>query len=244
MQSRTLKRFLAYSLLVASFVMPAASAKQQERKALPNDALPINKSDCPRPIALTLTATNPTSFNPADFSPGQLAAPHMTGLGDTSINKHFLYTFQWKRDERCCQITRAILTVKMKSNQAGQLGTPDASNDGIVIMYNKSVVLPYNEAVYSAVPKPFPVGTPAAKTWTLNPAALNNLNASGRLSFGVQDDTRVESATLQLWGCCLTANTPQSTAYATKDECEKHEAPRIQQGAVCKQIVGGSWQCE
>ena len=204
MQRQTLKQFLAYSLLVATFALSTVSARPQEPKALPNYGLPIVKGDCPNPIALTLTAKNPTSFDPADFSPGQLAAPHMAGLGDTSNDKHFSYTFQWKRDERCCQITRAILTIKMKSNQAGRLGGSDASNDGIAIMYNKNVVPPYNEAVYSGVSKPFPVNQPATKSWTLNAAALNAINASGRLSFDVQDDTRVESATLQLWGCCLT----------------------------------------
>jgi hypothetical protein len=206
MHSKTLKRYLAYSLLVASFGLPAASAKQQERqerKAQPNFELPIVKGECPRPITLTLTAKNPTSFVTADFSPVQSAAPHMTGLGDTSINKNFLYTFQWKRDQRCCQITRAILTVNMKSNQSGKSGSSDASNDGIAIMHYGNVVAPYNEAVYSSVTKPFGLGQPASKSWNLNPAALNNINVSGNLSFAVQDDTRVESATLQLWGCCL-----------------------------------------
>jgi len=218
MQKQTLKRFLRYSLVLASFALLAPSAKPQERKALPNYGLPIVKGDCPRPIALTLTATNPTSFDAADFSAAQLAAPHMTGLGDTSINKHFSYTFHWKRDERCCQITRAILTVKMKSNQAGQLRTsPDAGNDGIAIMYNRNVVPPYNELVYIGPPPAwsFNVNQPAVKTWTLNPAALNAINASGRLSFDVQDDTRVESATLQLWGCCLTTARPEASEQSS-----------------------------
>lgn len=209
MQSHTLKRYLAYSLLVASFTLlvASASAQQQERKALPLDnTAPIVQSECPRPIALTLTATNPTSFIAADFAPVQLSAPHMTGLGDTAIDKNFLYTFQWKRDEKCCQITRAVLTVKMKSNGPGQSQTSaDAGNDGIAIMYAGAAVAPYNEGVYSNVTKPFGVGQVAVKTWTLTGAALNNLNASGHLSFAVQDDTSVQSATLQLWGCCLTA---------------------------------------
>ena len=206
MQSQTIIRCLAYLLLVATLTLPAASAQQQERKAaLPIDKeIPIVKGDCPRPIALTLTATNPTSFDPADFAQGQLNAPHMTGLGDTSINKNFLYTFKWKRDERCCQITKAVLTVKLRANQAGQAATSaDAGNDGIAIMHLGNVVPPYNESVYSNVPKPFPVGQPATKTWNLTGAALNNINAFNKLSFAVQDESRVDSATLQLWGCCL-----------------------------------------
>lgn len=206
MRSQTPKRFLVYSLLVASLTMSVVARQQQERKAAPiKDELLLVKGDCPRPIALTLTASNPTSFDPADFAQGQINAPHMTGLGDTSIDKNFLYTFKWRREERCCQITRARLTVNMKSNQGGQSSTSaDSGNDGIALMHLGSAVAPYNESVYSNVSKPFGVGQAATKTWDLTGAALNNINASSQLSFAVQDETRVESATLQLWGCCLT----------------------------------------
>jgi hypothetical protein len=37
----------------------------------------------------------------------------------------------------------------------------------------------------------------------LNAASLLNVNHDNRLSFAVQDDTTVESAVLQLSGCCL-----------------------------------------
>jgi len=223
MQNQRLKRHLQYSLLVAILALSAASAKPQDRKAVPINEIPIVRGDCPRPITLTITATNPTNFVAADFSSGQVAAPHMTGLGDPSANKNFLYTFQWKREERCCQITKAILTVKMKSNQPGQVGGSDASNDGIVIMHLGNVVAPYNEAVYSNVTKPFNVGTPADKLWTLNAAALNDINTIGTLSFAVQDDTQVVSATLQLWGCCL------STSRPGPSEKSSIKSPRINQ---------------
>ena len=237
MHSETLKRFLAYSLLLAVLALPAASVKPQQRQGPPKDELPIVKGDCPKPITnLTLTATSPTSFVAADFNAGQLAGPQMTTLGDKSNDKHFLYTFQWKREERCCQITKAILTVKMKSNQSGQSkNSPDAGNDQIAIMSNGNLVPPYNELIYMGPPPAwsFNVNQPATKTWPLNQTALNNINASGDLSFVVGDDTRVESATLQLWGCCLRADAPQIVGYTTQKECEEHEkAP----GSV--QIVG------
>ena len=216
MLSQTLKRYLAYSLLLAGFTLSAASAsaQQPERRALPiNGVLPVVQSECPRPIALTLTAANPTSFFAGDFTPGQVAQAHQTGLGDTTIDKNFLYTFKWTRDDRCCQITKAVLTVKMRSNGPGQSATSsDAGNDGIALMHAGAVVAPYNEAVYSNVPKPFGVGQVAVKTWNLTGAALNNLNSSGNISFAVQDDTLVESATLQIWGCCL--STPRRDVAA------------------------------
>ena len=167
MQTQRLKQYLRYSLLGASLALSAASARPQGR----NYELPIVKGECPHPIALTLTAKNPTSFVAADFAPTQVNAQHMTGLADTSINKNFLYTFQWKREQRCCQITKAVLTVKMKANQGGQSSTSaDAGNDGIAIMHLGNVVAPYNEAIYSNAPKPFVVATPVSKSWTLNPA--------------------------------------------------------------------------
>lgn len=213
----------------ASFTLIAASANSQERKALPNK-LPIIEAACPKPIiALTLTATAPNVLN-SDFNSAQLGAPR-AWLNDSSFNKSFLYTFQWKREERCCQITRALLTVKVKANQRGLSSTSsDAGNDSITIMH--SGVSVQSEAIYYNY-WPFSVGLMASKSVTLNPAALNNLNATGQLSFDVQDDTSVQSATLQLWGCCLIASTPQTTAYPSQSECEQHEK------AACSFQYGG-----
>jgi hypothetical protein len=207
MRRHTLRRYVAYSLLLASLTLTALPAKPQERKvAPPSDVVPVLQGACPKPITLTLTA-NPPSFVAADFTQGQLNSPHMTGLNSTtSGDQNFIYTFKWKRDERCCQITKAVLTVKMKSLQGGQSATSnDAGNDGITIMHAGAVVLPYNEAVYSSVPRPFPAGTVVTKSWNLQGAALSNLNNYGTNGFAVQDDTAVQSATLQLWGCCLSA---------------------------------------
>ena len=201
MQSQTLKTYLRYLLLLTSFALLATSANAQRK--LPSDELPIVKGDCPKPISFTLAANNPATFDPTHFSQAQVGALHMTTLGDASVNKNFLYTFKWKRTGECCQITKAILTVNMKANQAGSTTGSDAGNDGIAIMYQGNVVAPYNEAVYSNVTKPFNGGQPATKSWTLTGAALANLNQSGTLSFSVQDDTQVVSATLQVWGCCL-----------------------------------------
>jgi hypothetical protein len=204
MQSKTLKQCLAFSLLLAALAWPATSVKPQDRKWVPIDAELAIKGACPKPISLTLTAAKPLSFDPADFNSGQVSQLHATGLGDPGSDRNYLHTFRWKRPDRCCQITKAILTVKMKSNQRGITTTSsDAGNDGIAIMHNHLVAAPYNEAVYSGINRPFPVGQPATKTWNLNAAVLSYINTTGNLSFAVQDDTTVVSATLQLWGCCL-----------------------------------------
>jgi hypothetical protein len=211
MLSQTLKRYLVYPLLVASFALTAASPRSQDRRALPiANELPVAQGSCPKPINVTLTASPPSLFA-GDFTQGpnsQMSAPHMTALGQLTADRNFLYTFQWTRDERCCQITRAVLTVKMKAILPGTKAGSNADNDGIVIMSQGSVLPPYNEPVYDAsIPRPFPAGQLASKQWVLNQAALNIINTQGHLSFAVQDDTSVLSATLQLTGCCLT--TPQ-----------------------------------
>jgi hypothetical protein len=221
MRRQTITRHsaLALLLLVASLAPPAVLAQTQERKVAPPSEVPVLISGCPSPVTnLTLTATTPNVFN-ADFMPGQLSAPR-AWLNDPAINKHFLYTFQWKKEERCCQISKAILTVKMKANQSGTPGSPDASNDGIAIMHLGSSVPPFSEAVYT-VPPPFSAGHPSVKQWTLTGAALANLNATRRLSLDVQDDTKVESVTLQLWGCCLSGPQTGGAQEAITAESQK-----------------------
>lgn len=201
MQRLTAKRYPVYSLLLATFLLSGALAKAQDRQALTVSEGPfVAKAACPRPISLTLTATTPNVVN-SDFSALQLGAPR-AWLNDPAINKNFLYTFQYAKDEKCCEVTSAVLTVRMKANQSGQSKTTaDAGNDGISIMYNGGLVLPFSQPVYSSWS--FNAGQTATKTWTLTGAALANLNATRRLSIYVQDDTMVQSATLQISGCCL-----------------------------------------
>jgi hypothetical protein len=204
---------LAISLVAVSFGVPALSVKSQERKAIGLDVPVVPAAACPRALAVTLTAQNPPNVYSGDFSPAQLA--NQVGLNYTSINKIFLHTFQWRRDQTCCQVTKAVLTVRMRSNSpCTSANSPDAGNDGINIMHNTLSL--YGEPVYSGPPPLWSCGVnqPAVKQWTfsptVNPAILNNINTLGRLSFAVQDDTRVESATLQLSGCCL--STPRREA--------------------------------
>lgn len=201
MQSHTLKYFLTLSLLLGSCPLAASPAKAQDRITGPKAEVPMARGNCPKPIAVTLTATTPTVVN-ADFSAAQLGAPR-AWLNDPAPNKSFLYTFQWSKAEGCCEITGAVLTVKLKANQSGSQNGSDSGNDGIAIMHLGSVVAPFSQPVYSSWP--FNPGLSITKTWTLTGAALNNLNANHRLSIYVQDDTRVESATLQIPGCCVNA---------------------------------------
>jgi len=230
MHSKTLKRFLAYSLLLAALALPAASVKPQQRNGPPRDELPIVRGDCPQPLTnLTLTAPNLMSFDPADFMPGQVSAPHMTGLGDPSVNENYLNTFViWKKDKKCCQITKAKLIVNMKANSSCQSHTGfDAGNDAINIMHAGLTVSNYSGYLYPGT-GPCNVGQTATYTQTLNAAALDAINQSGELSFAVQDDTQVVSATLQVWGCCLTPAPATGQASPAIQELSRNtpELPR------------------
>lgn len=159
---------------------------------------------CPAPLNLTLTAPSMPYFFPADFSTlSSNTIAQRAGLNDHSHNKNFLCTFRWDK-KQCCQVTKAVLTVKMWSNQNGTSHTtPDAGNDRIGLYYNGAGIAgPPSDWVYPA-PPPFPINTPSTKVWTITGAAFTQMCANDRLSFLVEDDTRVESATLIITGCCV-----------------------------------------
>ena len=162
----------------------------------------ITPAPCPAPFNITLDAAVP-HIEKGDFSAAQLAN-HQEALGYTQANKGYAHTFVWVPNIACCQVTTAILTVKMKSIEGGSSATgADAGNDIIALVGNGGVaIMPYHEPVYG--PKfPFPAGTQVTKTWNIQGAALAKLNTAHTLSFYVQDDTTIISATLVLSGCCL-----------------------------------------
>ncbi len=161
-------------------------------------------SPCPSPSSFTLTAPSMPTIYPGDFT--QLTAAQISnraGLNDHSHNKFFLCTFKWDK-RKCCEITKAVLTVKMYSNQNGTGHTSsDAGNDRIGLVHNGvGIGLPASTWVYPATS--FPINTPSTISWNITGPALTQLKADGRLSFAVEDDTRVESATLVINECCVT----------------------------------------
>ncbi len=207
-----MKKIAVFALLLAAPLLTAGSVLAQGRAFNPT-AVESAEVDvkppacaCPAPINLTFNA-NAASVFPGDFLPGQLSASQ-TALNYSGTDRHYVHTFQWKREHRNCQITDAWLTVQMQANQGGTTPTSsDAGNDNITVMALGGVVLPYNERVYTSpsVTFPFSAGQTATKTWHLNSAfVLALINANNRLSFDVEDDTMVKSATLRLTGCCLT----------------------------------------
>ncbi len=150
-------------------------------------------NSCKPPITLNLAASTPYAHQP-DFS-SVAWSNHVQTLGYSGINKFYLHTFKWER--KCGQIKSATLTVNLKANSAGASATSsDAGNDTMAAMYNGVSVAGTSGPLYST--HPFPAGTLVTKTFNLSAAALANMNLDNRLSFNVQDDTSVVSATLVL----------------------------------------------
>lgn len=150
----------------------------------------------PNPVNLTLNVITPTAQGP--FTAAQWALPR-AGLNNNQPNHSFLGVFEWKpKLPKCCEFT-ATLTVNMQANQGGQsTKSSDAGNDLIGVNGFPAA----ERAVYTG-PRPFSAGQTATYTWNLTPAALTQLENGGGLSFVVEDDTMVKSATLVLRGCCL-----------------------------------------
>jgi len=185
---------LAAAALIAASLLAIGPVRAQE--------INPRASSCPSPINITLNANTPSVLN-ADFLPGQLTTSQ-TALNFTGTDRHYVHTFQWKQEHCCCQITDALLTVQMKANQGGSATGSDAGNDDITLMALGVVLLSERVYIHPPVNFPFNAGQTATKTLHLSPAALVMMNANHRLSFDVEDDTSVTSATLQLTGCCLT----------------------------------------
>lgn len=202
------RNFLSAAFLAASLVgaVPAGAQErraparfEQERRTPVEIAAPA-RGGCPRAVNLTLAATAPNVVN-SDFPAVNITGPRAF-LNGTQPNQIFLHTFQWARDGRCCEVTNAVLTVELKALQDGTTkDSADAGNDRIGLMHAGSAVQPFYEPVYSSWP--FKAGQTATKIWNLTGAALTYLNTYGTVSFYVQDDTSVVSATLQVSGCCL-----------------------------------------
>lgn len=182
-------RNLVLVAVAALFSATAFTANGAFGQGRPGAAIP-----CPIPMHITLTAPPPNATpNSSDFPPPPGSLANWNG---TQANQHFRHTFTWKPETECCQYIKGTLTFKYKALRAGQSATtPDAGNDGVAIYKNGSAVL--SQGVYTNFP--FSAGYTGTKTISLTAAMLTN----NRLSFAVQDDTAVLSATLDVVACCV-----------------------------------------
>ncbi len=153
---------------------------------------------CPHPAVQTLTSTGAPQGG-TDF-PAAWAGHFASGLNDMRPNHIFAFTFQGKwagGDRACCELTSATLTFVVKCH--GDIPGNDAW--GIV---NHGVGVP---GAGGALGWPNQcMGQTKTITWNATPGVLAMMNAEAtgpHLSFYVEDDTAVVSASLQLSQCCV-----------------------------------------
>ena len=136
----------------------------------------------------------------ADFPTGSCSGGTETNYGGTTINRCFYDTFTFDvPKEMCCQCTkdsRNTLIIKYKVLFGG---TGAANNDSWAIYKNGVLLNLGSGSLYSGS-----VSTGQIFTKTI-PIRCEWLS-DNRLSFRIQDDTSVISATVNLVACCVTKN--------------------------------------
>jgi hypothetical protein len=184
------------SLVVLSFLPSpgAAQGRRAEVKPLPIDPVLV----CPRgqrQQTITVTAPPPVAATPylPDF-PSACSAGWEPNFGGTTINRCFRETFTWKAPAQCHCLS-AELTIHYKALQGGAAGSSTSANDDVAISSGGSVVPGTSQRLFSGNVATGQTGT---KTIRLSCDWLKN----DRLSFFVEDDTRVDSASLQVAYCC------------------------------------------
>jgi hypothetical protein len=158
---------------------------------------------CPHPYTQALRSPGTPQGGP-DF-PAAWAGHYASGLNSATPNHIFGYTFHTKfpsPEKACCEITAAVLTIVVKC-------IPDIpTNDSWGIVHNGVGVPGAGGPIgwtTNNCKAPQDMQTKTI-TWNATPAVLAMMNASAtdpHLSFFVQYDTAVVSASLQISGCCV-----------------------------------------
>jgi hypothetical protein len=186
--------------IVALGILPGPSAAQEERTALSQPVPPIEL--CPKPsrqqaINLTASAPSPATPTAADFPTSSCSAGWESNFGGTTSDRCFKHTFTWKAPGPECRCLAGELTIRYKALQGGPAGSSSSANDTVAIFSGGTVVPGTSQALYSGSGA-VTTGQTGTKTIRLSCDMLRN----NRLSFLVQDDTSVTSATLHIVYCC------------------------------------------
>ncbi|HYW54432.1 MAG TPA: hypothetical protein VE826_10705 [Dongiaceae bacterium] len=169
-------------------------------KAQTIDAARPGSGPCPNPVVLKITRGGNTAATPDPVdSPGIPLAG--IAYNQTAFNKVFRDTFHVKTG-KCCEFKDGLLTVTYKALLGGAAGTATAANDGGGVIFHGVSVPGSSGPIWGTV-----VATGAVKTVQYTVPA--NVIATGRISFGAQDDSAVVSATLEVSGCCLEPTPPR-----------------------------------
>jgi hypothetical protein len=193
-----MKSLLTLALVaVALGVLPSPCAAQGERRVQLDAISPVQL--CPKGTqsqVINLTASAPAAATPyvQDF-PANCGLGWEPSFGGTSINECFRQTFTWKAPGPGCTCQSGVLTLHFKALQGGPANSSSSANDDFVIYSGGSPVPGTSQRLFSGAVTTGQTGT---KTIRLSCDMLKN----NRLSFLVEDDTSVTSASLQVTYCC------------------------------------------
>jgi hypothetical protein len=198
MQTHYLPRSIAAGLFFGASLLSGTALAQELKIGGPN-----REVLCPHPATLTLQAAAAPSVNAVDFSSPLPSGQGVRVLNVAGTDQVYRYTFNWKvSDKLCCEISKGKLTIVFKYNNGG--------NDTVGIVHN-NVSVP-GQGGYIWTGSTAGLGTaphtggplpPKTVVINLNAASLANATHDNRLSFGMQDDSTIQSATLELSGCCV-----------------------------------------
>jgi hypothetical protein len=206
-----LRAFLVLCVFGMFLLQGALAQEEEQRRPLPVPQPvrpPVDRNvPCPDPQTITLTASAPsaavvdTSQLPASLVSPPNAEPN---FGGATPNRVFRHTFQFNLPpNKCCQCTGVTLTLKLKALQDAldpNHGAANASNDKWYIYKNGK---PCGSSYGWVYDRPVRQGTVISKTIEIPCDCLAVSGGVGKLTFVVQDDTSVQSATMTVKGCCV-----------------------------------------
>jgi len=180
-------------ILVATTLIAVRAVNSQATEARPPVVMP-----CPNPWHFALTQPPPSTPTPDKTDFGSKYVLPLAPFSQKQNNKWFLDTFAWKTPGPCCQFMSGTLTIKYHALFGGQVGSPTSWNDDFSIWRNGVQVPGSSKRLY---PQANPVTT--GQTGTLTIPLTAALVAGNRISFAVEDDTAVDSASIDVAYCCL-----------------------------------------
>jgi hypothetical protein len=188
---------LASALVVLSLLSGAAAA--QTGRAVVEKPPIQPTARCPltfRQQAINVMAPPPAATTPVvtDF-PASCGTAWEPDFGGSTVNRCFRQTFTWKPPGPQCTCLSGTLTLHYKALQGGAAGSSSSANDTVAIYSGGSVVPGTSQALYSG-------NVTTGQTGTKTIQVSCNILKNDRLSFLVQDDTSVTSASLQVVYCC------------------------------------------
>lgn len=196
MKIKTFARRVLSPLLAAAILLAAGSVFAQVVTAGDGRGTDQSKSCSSFPPSQIYTISQgPASPDSSQFRPDMnaLIAGGST-FGHTQVNKSFGHTFKFRPLSECCVYTSGTLTVNIKALNSGAPGTSTAANDTVSHVGAGGATLGSNSP-WSAPPGAV-AGTLKTVTFPVTSTEITN----GMVSFFVQDDTAVVSATLTLGG--------------------------------------------